>query len=652
MKLINILLVLMGLVCTERLCANEQFNITQFKPREKQKDIIRISEAFDRKTIDKLWLSENFTLDPTGGESGTGALFCHKTQKDKQLVSSLDLKLNPQFRYRATIRYKAEKLKDVKGARLFFIEFYNSQKYAGGEYYYGKVIENQWNEIILEFQPPAQFDRAFAGFLMPKNATGKVWWDNFSIEPLGMLSALIYNVQPPNLTIRNDAGTISLKAYMYSKDIVESDLAMYVSTGGKEYVWKGMNGIYSGKLGKLPDGKLKLTAKLLDMRKKNILAEKELTLFVKKSAPLNYGSYIDEYGRTIVDGKPFLPLGFFCMKPTDEIMRILKAGGFNFVMPYRGHLDIDESFSLAQKYGMRIFMNMLYQRPKGMQQSIPQMEFEGAKGIDEVLRAWVRKVKDHPMLLGYYLSDENPVEEVPYMRRMRENINEIDPNHLVVTLTYIAQHFPFFAETGDVLAIDHYPVETANSRSMKEIPNLLHDAGKTGIGVWLVPQTFNWGIYKAKTPEEYRKYRFPTVEEMQSMFLAGAVDGAKGFLFYAYHDIFENGDTKEPGSSVKNWTSVVKATKILKELEPYILSIESAPAVMIQKKINAGLRTWNANGKTAVAIAGFGPGKSCLEFTIQSEPDLKSKFGGTVNLGKGKYRFTGNDICSDVLFSE
>ena len=43
MKLINILLVLMGLVCTERLCANEQFNITQFKPREKQKDIIRIS---------------------------------------------------------------------------------------------------------------------------------------------------------------------------------------------------------------------------------------------------------------------------------------------------------------------------------------------------------------------------------------------------------------------------------------------------------------------------------------------------------------------------------------------------------------------------------------------------------------------------------
>ena len=652
MKLTGILLMLVFLHHAEKLCAEEHFNIAQFNSQEKKKDAIRISEAFDRKTIDKLWLSEGFSLDPTGGESGTGALFCHKTQKDRQMLSTLQLKLNSQFRYRAAIRYKAENLKDVKGSRLFCIEFYNKSKYAGGEYSYKEVTENQWTEIILEFQPPPQFDSAFAGFLIPKSATGKVWWDNFSIEPVGMLSALIYNVLPPNLTIRDDAGTISLKAYMYSKDTAETDLAMYVSAGGREHVWKGKNGIYSVKLGRLPDGEVKLTAKLLDMKKKTVLAEKELKLFVRKNARLKQGSYIDEYGRTIVDGKPFLPLGFYCMKPTDEIMQNLKAGGFNFVMPYRGHLDIDGSFSLARKYGMRIFMNMLYQRPKGMQQSIPQMEFEGAKGIDEVLRAWVRKVKDHPMLLGYYLSDENPVEEVPYMRRMRENINEIDPNHLVVTLTYIAQHFPFFAETGDVLAVDHYPVETAASRTMREIPNLLHEAEKTGIGLWFVPQTFNWGIYKAKTPEEYRKYRFPAEKEMRSMFLAGAVCGAKGFLFYAYHDIFENGDAKEPGSARRNWKSVVSAAKILKELEPYILSIETPPAVTIQKKENAGLRAWNIHKKTAIAIIGLGPGKSCLEFMVPSKTELKSKFGCTVNLGNGKYRFTGNDICSDVLFSE
>lgn len=93
-------------------------------------------------------------------------------------------------------------------------------------------------------------------------------------------------------------------------------------------------------------------------------------------------------------------------------------------------------------------MNVMYQRPKGMAQAWPTMEFEGVKGIEPVLQAWARKLKDHPALLGYYVSDENPVEEVPYMRKVRELLNEADPDHFTVTLTYIGRHFPFFAETG------------------------------------------------------------------------------------------------------------------------------------------------------------------------------------------------------------
>lgn len=636
------------------LGAAETWDIKEFTPLKQDAGAVRISESFNGKTVAGLWMPEGFTLDATGGESGTGALFCEKKTPGKQLLAALDLKLSPQYKYRAKIRYRAENLKNVKGARLFCVEFYNQKKYAGGEYYYKEVTDGQWSEIVLEFQPPAKFDHAFAGFLMPKNATGKVWWDNFSIEPAGMISALIYDVRPSNLTIRDHAGRISLKAYMFLAGIPEKDLRMYVSAAGKEYFREGKNGVYSVELGDLPDGELKAAAKLLNIKNRVILAEKELRLFVRKGQPADRGSYIDEYGRTVVDGKPFLPLGFYCMYPTDEILRNLKEGGFNFVMPYRGHLDIGKNFALARKYGIRMFLNMMYQRPRGqgMAQAIPQMEFEDARGVDEVLRAWVRKVKNEPMLMGYYLSDENPVDEVPYMRRVRENINEIDPDHLTVTLTYIAPHFPFFAETGDVLAVDNYPVETVASRTMKEIPNLLDDACRTGIGVWFVPQTFNWGVYKAKTPEEYRKYRFPTETEMRSMFLAGAVSGAKGFLCYAYHDIFELGDRKEPGSSAKNWPTVVRAVKILKELEPFILSVEKTPEVTVHSAANARLCVWTAGGRTAVAIVGLGPGQSSVEFTISGQPGLKSRFGGTVNLGGGKYRFTGNDICSDVLFSD
>lgn len=151
-------------------------------------------------------------------------------------------------------------------------------------------------------------------------------------------------------------------------------------------------------------------------------------------------------------------------------------------MPYHGGgSTLTGRFDLAQKYGIKLFMNVMYQRPKGMAQAWPTMEFEGVKGIEPVLQAWARKLKDHPALLGYYVSDENPVEEVPYMRKVRELLNEADPDHFTVTLTYIGRHFPFFAETGDVLAVDTYPVETGASRSMEGIPDLLSAAGAAGI---------------------------------------------------------------------------------------------------------------------------------------------------------------------------
>lgn len=66
----------------------------------------------------------------------------------------------------------------------------------------------------------------------------------------------------------------------------------------------------------------------------------------------------------------------------------------------------------------------------------------------------------------------------------------------------------------------------------------------------------------------------------------------------------------------------------------------------------AQLKAWNANGKTAVAVVGIGPGESIAEFTIPGRDNLKSHYGATRNLGGGKYRFTGKDISSDVLFSE
>ncbi len=66
----------------------------------------------------------------------------------------------------------------------------------------------------------------------------------------------------------------------------------------------------------------------------------------------------------------------------------------------------------------------------------------------------------------------------------------------------------------------------------------------------------------------------------------------------------------------------------------------------------AQLRAWNADGKTAVVITGIGPGECIAEFTVPGKDNLKSRYGMTENLGGGKYRFKGENISSDILFSE
>ncbi len=649
------------LLGTGALFAAQATDLSGFKPVNvaQDKESIQTLE-FEKNSIPKFYLPKDFSFDPAGGESGTGALYYNKTDPEAYRLAAYPLPLKPEYRYRVTVKYKAEDIRNApkSTSRLFCIEFTKKGKYAGGVYFYKPIVENQWTEIALEFQPPADFDRAIAHFYLTKHATGKVWWDNMHIEPIGVLPALIYDRKPSNLTIRDRRGEFAVRSRIFlSNRIPDADTAVHLTLeDGRTFLWRGKNQLYAGELGNLPDGPVAIKAKLLDMKHKTILAEKTIRIRVKKDAPGKYASRIDDHGRVLVGGKPFLPIGFYCSKIDESMLKNLKAGGFNCAMPYRGGDGaLTDRFDLAQKYGIKLLMNVMYQRPrgKGMQQAIPVMEFEGVKGVEPVLQAWARKLKNHPALLGYYLSDENPIREIPYMRHVRELLSESDPDHLTVTLTYIPRHFPFFAETGDVLAVDTYPVETDASRSMESVSDLVRAAGETGLAVWLVPQAFNWANYKGGTPEQLRKYRFPTETEMRSMFLAGAVNGAKGFLLYNYSDIFgPRAEKATPGKSAEHWTKVVAAAKVLKKIEPFLLSTESAPDIRTEKSVRTQLRAWRANGKCAVAVAGIGPGVCTAEFSVPAGIRLKSCYGGTENLGNGKYRFTGKDISSDLLIGE
>lgn len=127
------------------LSAQNNVDISQFKPLAVTSGSkASISQDFNSETIRKLSLPKGFSIDPRGGESGTGALFYHKTDPKAYRIAGYRIKLSPEFKYRATIKYKAENIKNAPGAtsRLFCVEFTKKGKHVGGSYFY-KALSQQ-----------------------------------------------------------------------------------------------------------------------------------------------------------------------------------------------------------------------------------------------------------------------------------------------------------------------------------------------------------------------------------------------------------------------------------------------------------------------------------------------------------------------------
>ena len=135
------------------------------------------------------------------------------------------------------------------------------------------------------------------------------------------------------------------------------------------------------------------------------------------------------------------------------------------------------------------------------------------------------------------------------------------------------------------------------------------------------------------------------------MVLLGAIYGAKWFCFYSYTTIMERQEKFDPGSSRVFWPRVCAVAKLLRGLEPWLLSLEKAPDVAIASKASSivDARAFSSDGKLRVLVTACGPGKAEAVITVPGKTNLKSRFGNIRPLGDGKYLFCGDDICSDIL---
>ena len=301
--------------------------------------------------------------------------------------------------------------------------------------------------------------------------------------------------------------------------------------------------------------------------------------FAHLAKPTPRRVYIDRHLRTIVDGKPFFPLGMIHWgNVTKENIDRYAEGPFNCLdtrwrMP-REHLDICHAKGLLVTCGV----------DNGFDHAD-----EGRKWLTERVNA----LKDHPALMGWFVSDELPLSDLPMLKRRQSWMEELDPDHPTWYAQDVVREARHYLGIADVIGLDPYPIPTkpiglVYSTECQAVTNTFGAVAK-----WMIPQAFGWGWLKRR---ETKGQRAPTQKEMANMGWQSIAGGANGLIFYAYQHLSEPHDDPEDAFEPA-WARTKAMAEEFKKYINVFLSVDPAPAVSSSNG-DVAVRTWRYKGDT------------------------------------------------------
>ncbi len=668
-------LLVLASMCGEMLFGQMLKDFHPYEPDAKEGDIVSLD--FERGCPDGLKLAKGYECGWGFGENANGGLVLRRSPGEEYVFSSLPvdrLETGKNYRLQALVRLSGVRSpdgnpladSDVPVVGLDFMD--KAGSYLSSAYFNAHVKNGECDWMHLEgiFELPVATAKAVLVFFLKEYSCRSCQWDNISVKLTGKYETILYPVMPKMLRL-DEESTVKMRTALLNCEKKEDDFVLFaLLPDRREFISAIENGFSTFRFGELPEGVTHIRFLLGDKRTMKIVAQDEYPFLRTTAAPPEGAVTLDETGRFVIDGKPFFPLGMFW---EDVSMREgdidrMKAMGVNCVLPYLSFrfrlpamtasdntsvADIRRSMDILHRNGIKLIFSML--DVYGHHGDVRC--FEGVEGMENIVRAVVNGLKDHPALLGWYISDENPLGEVPMLRRLRQLINGLDPFHPVFTLTFVTSHFVHFAPTGDIFLSDCYPIRNDETQSMSEIRTCLQTAQlEARIGLGWVPQIFNWGIYQIPNHpgQPYDATRYPTEEEMRSHNLLALNHRARAVIPYAYNSVARH-DHYDPGASVHLWPKIADVLKLTKELAPFFL--ESAePVRLFREKVGSSLveacRHTADDGRQIIVVTSDGPGAVNVIIPV-GRTGLKSRFGHTKDLGDGVYEFSAVNTAADLL---
>ena len=290
--------------------------------------------------------------------------------------------------------------------------------------------------------------------------------------------------------------------------------------------------------------------------------------------------FLDSHNRTIVNGKPFFPLGwYFGPGPTtknfEEHLDRVAVSPFNTIMCYginvggvekvRAYLD-----ALAARHLKIIYsIKDVYAGTEGYYEPVL-----GFRGEEAIVRGIVPLFRDHPALLAWYLNDEFPLTMRDRLDARQQLVRQLDPNHPTWAVLYQVDEFYGYLNSADVLGADPYPV---SEKPVTMAADWTRKCAAVSDGLrplWMVPQAMDWACYHKDRAD---KYRAPTLDEELVMTYLCLIHGAHGLIYYCYHDLM-----RDRLGFDKRWADMLVVGNEVKQLFPALLSTAKAPQLDVK----------------------------------------------------------------------
>ena len=486
----------------------------------------------------------------------------------------------------------------------------------------GMKGSGDWKKIVGVSRPiPEDAKRCFVSVFCSPGSTGKAYFDDVEVaerelRPVDGLYSSVY---------RNEAadGRVDFKAAInVPENYVLRDLKAVFTYRASDNRTKRITvapsardeAAFSCDVADLAMGASKVDFVLIAPDGKELgtasLAFRRLATMPKRRV------YIDSHNRTIVDGKPFFPLGMYTGGKNGRETYV--KGPFNCVMPYSAPdaegMDFYHTNGVMVIYSLKDIYYGTSRAPRNVRNAADERN---------VIRHKVSAFRNHPALLAWYLNDELAIAMRKRLTERRDMLEQLDPGHPTWSVVYQIESLREYMPTFDAIGTDPYPVPR---RPLSMVTDWTRRTCKACFGmrpVWQVPQAFEGSQADA---------RMPTAEEMRSMSWQCIAAGANGLIYYTYGTL-SRPTNKTPFE--KAWADVCVAAEEVRRYIPVMLSVEEPPAVSGAPDA-WGVRVWRKDGNVYLLVVNAQDRADVAELSLsEGFASVASEFGPDAKLDGG-----------------